>query len=443
VRFPLVLKQTVEESVSPLLFYGKTLDYGNYEDVILNHQEEKNVGFEIKLPVDRYFKLDMRRMMPSSFWRRLEEIGLVELLDNYDELSVIVEVGKQRQQNSFNGELEVKNFTIKLGDKEALNCTITKSRDYEITVMDMYSFREELQFNGFIPVIDYQIQNFADETTDDESNSKKNIMYFVRSLLRNVNQYINKSSELISYIGPFRRTPERNYRYREVNLRNIGAYGEFTPEILASYYRRKDKDFFKKLNDWLKHHLNVNVVIEDLKGSMYRILVKDLSTNVTNNINDVGFGLSQVLPIIVQIFMNKSNEQVRSSRSYSRINKINIIEQPELHLHPAAQADLIDLFIKGYKLSGQDYFLIETHSEHLILRLRRRIIEKTINAEDVAIYYIEKTGEVEESTTIKKLKISEDGNILEWPEDFFDQDYQEISAIKKLTVNQKKGEFEW
>ena len=109
-----------------------------------------------------------------------------------------------------------------------------------------------------------------------------------------------------------------------------------------------------------------------IKDIIHQIVVKQNSLDL--DITDVGFGVSQVLPVIIQGFLSKERS-------------ITLVEQPEIHLHPKMQADLADLFIdiainKNVKKgSSSKYLIIETHSEYLLKRLRRRISENKISAD--------------------------------------------------------------
>ena len=116
-----------------------------------------------------------------------------------------------------------------------------------------------------------------------------------------------------------------------------------------------------------------------------------------------------------------------------------LLEQPELHLHPRAQADLGDLLIDA--LSEGHQFLIETHSEHLLLRLRRRIAETTVKPnetqyrltpDDLAVYYVERWGG---KSRVHEVTVNEVGQIPEPPEGFrrfFSDDYDEMMAIAEM-----------
>jgi predicted ATPase len=123
---------------------------------------------------------------------------------------------------------------------------------------------------------------------------------------------------------------------------------------------------------------------------------------------DVGFGVSQVLPVVVQCFYTQANSTV-------------ILEQPEIHLHPAVQSELADLFVEAIRAreGGSPrnvQLLVESHSEHFLRRLQRRIADETIDASEVALYFCVSTPE---GASIRELEVDELGNIRNWPRDFF------------------------
>jgi predicted ATPase len=102
------------------------------------------------------------------------------------------------------------------------------------------------------------------------------------------------------------------------------------------------------------------------------------------------------------------------------------IEQPELHLHPRVACNLGDLFID--QIAAGKVFLIESHSEHLVLRLKRRIKEKKLRAEDISVLFVEapRSGG---RTIIIPLRLDADGEFMnEWPGGFFEEGFDEIFA---------------
>lgn len=140
--------------------------------------------------------------------------------------------------------------------------------------------------------------------------------------------------------------------------------------------------------------------------------------------HEIGVGISQVLPVVVAaIFEKNLADDMKKSIS---IRQLIAIEQPELHIHPALQVELGDLFIT--ESSENKFFLIETHSEHLILRLMRRIREGKIEPDDVNVIFIELTGKGRDIQLIK-LRLDEDGDFIdEWPGGFFEESFHEKFA---------------
>ena len=134
-------------------------------------------------------------------------------------------------------------------------------------------------------------------------------------------------------------------------------------------------------------------------------------------LTDVGFGVSQVLPVIVECF-------------YVPRRSIVIFEQPEVHLHPSVQADLADLFVDAIRAEEDGkprecQFIIESHSEHFLRRLQRRIAEEALSEQDAALYFVH-TGA--DGARLEELDVDAYGNIRNWPEGFFGDEMADLVA---------------
>ena len=165
-------------------------------------------------------------------------------------------------------------------------------------------------------------------------------------------------------------------------------------------------------------HLASDTMPDPQSTRIYQQYVVDLATGMRLPFEDVGYGVAQVLPVLLAL--------------YGRRNSSLHIEQPESHIHPALQADLADAAIISAKALGNQVAM-ETHSEHLILRLLRRIRETTehrastdmaLTAEDVAIYYL---APGQHGATVTRIHISDDGDFTtRWPQGFFPERLQEL-----------------
>ncbi|MCT4560550.1 MAG: AAA family ATPase [Crocinitomicaceae bacterium] len=219
----------------------------------------------------------------------------------------------------------------------------------------------------------------------------------------------------INYVSPLRAFPKRYYFLDEAVVNNTlnSIDGNQLAEILHENYEIR-----KQVNNWLEK-FKFKVSVSQLKDVIHNIRINQggLSLDIT----DVGFGLSQILPIIVQGFLSEENS-------------LTIIEQPEIHLHPKMQAELADLFIdmvrKKNEFDDGKLLLIETHSEYLLKRLRRRIAEGIISSDDVGIYFLHPKDKDNKSNRIEKIEISETG-AFDWPSEFYIDDLNDTIEFLK------------
>jgi predicted ATPase len=157
-------------------------------------------------------------------------------------------------------------------------------------------------------------------------------------------------------------------------------------------------------------------------SNLYQVLVRRSVTTAEVLLTDVGFGISQILPVIVLCF-------------YVPEGSVVILEQPEIHLHPAVQAGLADVLIDAIKLR-RIQVLVESHSEHLLQRLQRRIAEEQLDAENVALYFCEPVGDHNRLTPLRVNKL---GFISNWPQGFFGQPLEETVAMTRAAQSRLKA----
>ena len=246
----------------------------------------------------------------------------------------------------------------------------------------------------------------------------------------------------LSYLGPLRNPPKRTYQWSGDTPEGVGQLGENTiAAILAAQNegrmlnrgpKRPRQPFTEFIASWLKdlgviHSFVVKPVAEGRKE--YEVLVKTHAKAPEVKITDVGFGVSQVLPVLVQAFYCPPNSTVW-------------MEQPEIHLHPQVQAELADVFISATRAREESgprnvQLIIESHSEHFLNRLQRRIAEGEITPDDIAIYFCKKTGS---ATELEPLKLNLFGDIENWPENFFGDEMADLTARTVAAMKRKQQE---
>lgn len=234
----------------------------------------------------------------------------------------------------------------------------------------------------------------------------------------------------ISYLGPLRRPWDRVERIAsDADGTSTGTRGEQSLTVLA-----KDPAVRRRVNDALRHletgyELEVNEwtgptsdVIGRIAPTMLVPSLRHLASDVSISPSDAGFGLSQLLPILI--------EAERRRRS------LICIEQPELHLHPRMQARFGEVLARMVRGGQQNRFLIESHSEHLILRLQRLIRGgNVLGPDDVQILYVD-NQEYDEATDVfhptissrvTPIRLARNGNFIDpWPGGFFGERWEEL-----------------
>jgi predicted ATPase len=229
----------------------------------------------------------------------------------------------------------------------------------------------------------------------------------------------------VDYIGPFRFLPQRYfYLTGQENFQNTGITGENAYAMLGISKLNKDDKLHKDVGKWYKDHFDGWELKVDDRSKKPLIQIS-LSKNDTEvNIVDVGQGMNQALPLVVRSNIRNKN------------GSMIIIEQPELHLHPAAHSDLAELFARSAKTNNQ-IFIIETHSENMLLRFRKLIIENDFNftKDDIVIYWIEDAEF--KGQELMKITIDEDGDFSDWRDGVFEEALKEVLEIQRAL--NKKG----
>jgi predicted ATPase len=231
--------------------------------------------------------------------------------------------------------------------------------------------------------------------------------------------YFQGFLEGMAYLGPILDDPRRYYLSWGGQRFTVGTRGEHTPDII-SY----DEEVRSKVNEWFTRFSipyqienRLDVASGELTGELSTLPLRDTRTETIVTPVDVGFGISQILPVIVEAVAGKS--------------KTICVDQPEVHLHPRLQAEIAELLIDTFQNQSKRW-IVETHSELLVLRIQTAIAEKRINPSDVSVLYVNPPPEQAlqgEGSTIQALEIDEDGDFLSsWPEGFFEDGHAERMA---------------
>ena len=468
---------------------------------ILEHKSVENIGIEVEIswsvllekPYTEKYTVFMNKEKIASihsppqkgraqlgeinFFHPLisviEEPDYDELANNEEELEDEIVIAETPQETELGKELQA--FSLQMASSittdtfnidDGIWYTVGVSTEFDalpeiremlkLELIDDSSIADKDEFLAEMELAPYH-KSIQEKLEDNYDSRRLSLTRLLDELMLGPARIALDYLESMTYLGPIRAIPKRNYQPKLSPDSSRWADGLAAWDLL---YAGSNDKLINQVNSWLfdENRLNTGYqleksgnkiipvpghfhqlfergldeddlgVLQELYNNLptaKKIALRDFHKGVLVEPIEVGVGISQMLPIIVACL--KSGDGLR------------IIEQPELHIHPAHQVSLGDLFIEIVQSEDNPEnpptsLLIETHSEHIILRLLRRIREKFENElpentigldpSDVSVYYVQDTAK---GVNFKKLRIDEEGEFIDrWPKGFFDERAAEL-----------------
>lgn len=470
LRALLLLRQSLDSRPEdgPLTFVAEDgLDFGGYRQMVRGQRTERKISFwfqcdfsTLEQVADRlkYYLLNLARpdfqeqlttLNTYRFrlifsWNKGRAQTMLVGADLYDQNGNLILGGTLLSDDEEQTWVFRSDFFDPNQDNSSIEQNnLQKSTESEI---NLWPYSRLVIDQGFLPRLDYPNSVFQEPPDDMTYEGNENIPRTTNTcvmFLREIRRSISTFFRTLLYLGPLRAEPERYYYVAGRSGNRPDARGrQVLKQYLAGFRDAESVTRLEQINRWLKAaRVGKEFMITSVnKGNtLYAIeLVESEANNSLHpNLREVGFGVSQVLPVILQTMLAPRDSLV-------------IIEQPELHLHPKAQADLGDLFIQAAKQSVR--FLIETHSEHLLLRLQKQIARTTtgdISEENKAqmllpnqlsVYFVHRQSNLSSAT---KIEVGPYGDLLNTPEgfeDFFSDDMVETAErMRARLAGMRKG----
>ena len=247
-----------------------------------------------------------------------------------------------------------------------------------------------------------------------------------------ISQFASEFKKLfdhVYYLGPTRVHPQRDYHWEKTHPKEIDMWGNKAVDVLLSARVRqlttahngKGVPIEERVSKWLQKLELADSFSLVPKGSLddnnYEVRIRKSDNSAEVTLADMGHGVADLFPLLVHC-------------CYVPEGSTLILEQPGIHLHPKAQADLADLFLEVIKERNLQ-ILVESHSEHLLTRLQRRVAEKLINRKNVALHFCRNIDGV---STIEQLKVKKSGEIENWPDNFFGDVMGDMFAMTDVQI---------
>ncbi|SFD35491.1 Protein of unknown function [Pseudomonas citronellolis] len=418
-----------------LVSNGEYIDLGNYVSMINGHDKEKDLNFTLHYkPKKRQNEgTGLRYLFGSAHEREYaltyslsgkncqnqnEEFTYLKRINtkvkskenrNLIELNLISALAK-RDSGEFRSRsaLAKKYIFVDEKSRDEVSSFIIKKVDATNNAAMQNKIIKEFNDISFSSDLSFATPSSTDlEGTLAEKKKQSLAVAVTNIMLSELSKELQEKFNAISYLGPLRSHPSRFYAPKGDQSGTVGKAGEHAARLIYE----KSPEITETINRWFKefeipYSLSVKSIGTDISGSVICLQLEDHRTGVIVGPSDVGFGIGQLLPIIVEGIV----------RTESTI----CVEQPEIHLHPKLQANLANFIIET---STNNQWIIETHSEALLLRIQKKIRTGKISPDKISIIYVEPT---KLGGSILTIPLDKDGDFTkEWPEGFFEERFNE------------------
>jgi predicted ATPase len=406
LQFLLMLKQTKDatDRATSLELNGAMTELGTFVDVVHQHDKTREISWSVNFILDEPLALNDASRSRSATIAKSNNLNLASAVraENYaaTSLNLAYTLGDARFELTPKSG-STSQFDLKASAKD-FAFTRTTGRPWQLPR----------------PIKSYA---FPDQARTYFQNA---------SFLADLEAAYEQALDRTFYLGPLRHFPQRDYLWARSRPSDVGKQGDKAIDaILAATEAGEMRNLRPKAHrmpfqgmvaHWLQamgliHDFQVVEISKGTNRWQARVISRPGASEVL--LTDVGFGVSQVLPVITLL-------------QYVPEGSTVILEQPEIHLHPLAQAELADVIIQA-ALHRRVQVIIESHSEHLLLRLQRRIAEQEITNEDVKLYFADAPSGVSKLTS---LELDMFGIIRNWPDKFMGNAFDETANAEKARL---------
>ncbi|MDI6003629.1 AAA family ATPase [Cobetia marina] len=474
--FPLLRQSIEEKTKGPILWFGNYVDFGSFKSALNINSTEQEIFFDFDITLtdykenifELYYPRDETEDLPESppinilitigvtDYRNTTSASTLKIVDGHSEVEIKLEGQKPVSfiiRNSLLNWEEYFEFDFihrpgKLipdlfylmkpnsgirHHQEHPSILVDSLRDYLMKYhhKNKQSSSIEESIDKLTIMAKQELMDFFSSEFEDNNQFFKNIKGQEEEFLEVVHYYclalyspnlIGLANEAlysffkgVRYLGPVRASAERFYRYQDLQINEIDHQGSNLPMVLNSL----DNTQKQELKKWINTNFGFSLKVSE-EGQHYAILIKEEGQENYFNISDMGFGYSQILPIVVSVWLEQEQKKSIEYTLFNfeqKVDPIIVIEQPELHLHPRLQYKFAKAIAKLSALAKEKTrFVFETHSNHIIDAIGDAIDNNVIEQGTVSITIFEK--DENGNTTTEESGFDTSGYLINWPAGF-------------------------
>lgn len=414
--FPLLKQSLSEPRRGPLLWYTENgVDFGDFKTTVLKGESTMGIGFDIVVSDNKNKRTTLRILMRIEAEKGDEQYDYVSALDiSYKDVKINIDFHNEKAVVNING-VDMGEQIYFVQSYSLFPSVFPKNRESDEKVvgevLDIIYRNDNNYYRSAYEFIYMSFEEFSKLVEGKEIRYNiKNL--FGRIVCMNLEDilsgiYMNLNNEMrnLTYIGPFRNSPQRYYRVQNKSTSMIDMYGS----NMAVFVKAMSKNQLQELNAKLKPKYGFELEYESKFGQISLYIKKDKKKT---NLIDNGYGYSQLMPILLAL--NAFNHSVY----FPYFTNLLCVEQPELHLHPKMQyefgttlADAVE--INRALKNSKKFILIETHSRQIIEAVGKAIFDKQVKPDEVAVYLFEQGDN--KRAFIKKTGFNNEGYLENWP----------------------------
>jgi predicted ATPase len=423
LQVPLLLKQTAESSDrrSPLDLGDarSPVRLDSFGDVLRGHDLHESLGLGLTWTVDEPIRFVNRETEHEGIFSAHRVAFDTEVVSRRD----LMGVRRFQYQGS--------------GGNISCESTTSESSEYSVNANLDHIFGYRLVSSKRAPMMPVKCYGFPEQAP---------AQFVYGGLLQDLEFSFEEALRRIYYLGPLREVPQSTYSWTGAPAADVGSNGAAAVQALLTTqkgglrtnYRTPEKDGQPRQSIGVEQHVaawlrelgllhSFRVAPIQQGANIYRVYVKRYESSPEVLLTDIGFGVSQVLPVLVLL-------------AYAPEGSTVILEQPEIHLHPAVQSGLADVILET-ALVRNVQVIVESHSEHLLKRIQLRVAEQQlengtgVSADDVHLWFIDQEGP---ESRASDLRINEYGEIMNWPDNFFGDPFTETARIAKAALRRRR-----